>query len=931
MRPFARFVLLTATALSTLACPTLAGAQTTPPGQEAGNGQNTPATQQLPGDGSAGGAPAEPAAEAEEIVVVGQRLPGAVEGDVKPEVQLSPSEIRAYGASNIAELIAALSPLTDSGRGRGGGPVFLLNGRRIGSPREISSIPSEALVRVDILPPEAALAYGYGADQRVVNFVVRQRFRSLSVELADTVPTEGGTNAIRAEATLTQIRPSGRNNIEVEYNRQTPLLESERGLISTRGGQFDRLGNVTGIGGAQIDPALSALVGEPVTIAGVPVTAATAAPTLNDFVAGANDPNTTDITPFRTLRSASDSIEGNAVIARTLFGDIDTTFTVGSQLTDTTAQQGLAQATLTVPRSNPFSPFDSDVRLLRTLGEEALLAKSRTWEVNGAVSMNGTIPGNWRWSFNGNVERTERSGTTDRGFAIAPVQAALTAGDPGVNPFGPLLPLAPIIDTNREVRNALSGDAVVSGAAFRLPAGDVRTNIRLRANSSSIDSRSVRSGIEQVASRGRDEVTGRIGINVPIASDRENVLPFLGRLSFNAAGGVTELSDFSRLVEYSYGLNWDPVPILSIRASFAGDQNAPSQNQLAAPVIVTPNVVVFDFVRGESVAVTATTGGNPDLRADNRRSFSLGGNLRLLDANNTRIDVNMDYTRDRIDDPTQGFPAITAAIAQAFPERFTRDATGRLLAIDTRAVNFDRSERQELRTRISFNKSFPAPRGRGDDERWRQMVGQGQPGGEGPPRGDGGQQGQAGPRGEGGQRGPGGGFGGGGGGRFGGRGGGNSIGIDLTHTYRLAQTLLIREGLPELDLLNGDAQNSRGGSPRHEVRVQARGRYNGFNFRLEGNYAGPTFVNGGVAADGRLDFSSLTRFNAQAQVDLGQSFIARGERWARNARVSLNVTNLFNTRQRVTDANGEVPLTYQPGFVDPLGRTVSITLRKLFS
>jgi outer membrane receptor protein involved in Fe transport len=47
-------------------------------------------------------------------------------------------------------------------------------------------------------------------------------------------------------------------------------------------------------------------------------------------------------------------------------------------------------------------------------------------------------------------------------------------------------------------------------------------------------------------------------------------------------------------------------------------------------------------------------------------------------------------------------------------------------------------------------------------------------------------------------------------------------------------------------------------------------------------------------------------------------------------RVSLSVTNLFNRRQRVTDQTGEVPIGFQPAYLDPLGRTVRLSVRKLF-
>jgi hypothetical protein len=47
--------------------------------------------------------------------------------------------------------------------------------------------------------------------------------------------------------------------------------------------------------------------------------------------------------------------------------------------------------------------------------------------------------------------------------------------------------------------------------------------------------------------------------------------------------------------------------------------------------------------------------------------------------------------------------------------------------------------------------------------------------------------------------------------------------------------------------------------------------------------------------------------------------------------VRLEVRNLFNTKPRVRDAAGEMPFSYQPDLLDPLGRTVGFSIRKLFS
>jgi outer membrane cobalamin receptor len=118
--------------------------------------------------------PVDETGEEEDIVITGQRPRGSVVGDIPPENTLDARDVRATGATNINELLEALAPQIGSVRGRGGEqPVLLLNGQRISGFRELRDIPTEAIVRVEILPEEVALKYGYRADQKVVNIVLR--------------------------------------------------------------------------------------------------------------------------------------------------------------------------------------------------------------------------------------------------------------------------------------------------------------------------------------------------------------------------------------------------------------------------------------------------------------------------------------------------------------------------------------------------------------------------------------------------------------------------------------------------------------------------------------------------------------------------------------------------------------------------------------
>ena len=46
--------------------------------------------------------------------------------------------------------------------------------------------------------------------------------------------------------------------------------------------------------------------------------------------------------------------------------------------------------------------------------------------------------------------------------------------------------------------------------------------------------------------------------------------------------------------------------------------------------------------------------------------------------------------------------------------------------------------------------------------------------------------------------------------------------------------------------------------------------------------------------------------------------------------MTINVVNLFDQRIRVRGADGVTPLIYQSAYLDPAGRTITLSLRKLF-
>ncbi len=354
------------------------------------------------------------------------------------------------------------------------------------------------------------------------------------------------------------------------------------------------------------------------------------------------------------------------------------------------------------------------------------------------------------------------------------------------------------------------------------------------------------------------------------------------------------------------------------------------------------------------------------------------------------LNITANYTRTVTRNPIETFPAATAQIQAVFPDRFVRDDNGDLAEVDYRPVNFASEERSQLRWGINFTKAFgkpPPPPTREQIEQFRRQFaprraaqntpgqgaqgqgaqgqggegqggrppagqagapgpdgpapnfafgGPGDPGGGGPggppgPGGFGGPPGGGGFRGPGGPGGFGGGFGGGGGG---GRGGGQAPGriqFALYHTITFQDRMLVRTGGPVFDLLNGYPSGSGGGTSRHRIEAQAGVTWRGMGARASANWQSGTFISGAGSPASALNFSPLTSVDLRLFADFTQNraLILR-HKWLAGARVTLSVTNLLDAYEHVRDVTGATPISYQAAYLNPVGREVKLSVRKLF-
>lgn len=428
------------------------------------------------------------------------------------------------------------------------------------------------------------------------------------------------------------------------------------------------------------------------------------------------------------------------------------------------------------------------------------------------------------------------------------------------------------VDRTNSALNAGNLQLSLSGPVATLPAGLLIANVKAGFQYQGFASDDAFPGSPFARSNlVRTVRSASFNTSVPIANRDSQAWSRVGDLSATVNIAVDDVSNFGALLSQSYGLDWIPIKKIHFNSIFTDHQSAPTVQQVLAPPTFTPNVEMFDFITSETVFVTTIGGGAPNLRATDDRVASVGLSLGPFLGKTT---FSAHYEQNRIRDAVGTLPPLTADVEQAFPERFVRDADGTLIEVDNRSVNLQHQNLNDLKW--GFNAWFP----------------------------------------------------------FGASANGaapNRFEFSVFDTWYLRDDILIRDGIPRLDLLNGAPSNVSGGQPRHRVDARALIYKDGVGAVLSGTWHSATAVGtGDPLAPDTLSFSALGTLDLRTFADLGQLPMLREQPWAKGTRLSLLVLNLLDKRQTVLDSTGITPIAFLPGYLDPIGRTVWFTIRKVF-
>jgi iron complex outermembrane receptor protein len=229
------------------------------------------------------------------VVVTGTliRNPNLVSSS--PVTAVGEDEIDLQQANVAEELLRELPgavPSIGSAVNNGNGGASYVNLRGLGSNRNITlldgvrivpadlqgrvdlnNIPLALIQRVDVLTGGASTTYGADAVSGVVNFITRQDFAGVDINLSSQISEDGDGHIFRSDVTLGANFDDGRGNavLSLGYQEADPVFQGDRdygaNTISSFGGGLVGSGtsvpsrfSVPGQGTRQINPATGALV-----------------------------------------------------------------------------------------------------------------------------------------------------------------------------------------------------------------------------------------------------------------------------------------------------------------------------------------------------------------------------------------------------------------------------------------------------------------------------------------------------------------------------------------------------------------------------------------------------------------------------------------------------------------------------------------------
>lgn len=408
---------------------------------------------------------------------------------------------------------------------------------------------------------------------------------------------------------------------------------------------------------------------------------------------------------------------------------------------------------------------------------------------------------------------------------------------------------------------------------FKLPAGPVVVSLSTQASRSRTTAETA--GTRQVFPAYDVNLSGTLSIplwRAPSPGRSSVVARALGGMSASL-GGTLRQTDAGQGRGVNAGLAWVPLGKFRLTGNWSTSTDSLSDAQRFAPKYYGLPITVFDFATGQSAEVLPILGGTSDLRPPHFDRITLSALVGPFSPWNLAGSVALQQINAV--DSVGPLPAVTPELEQAFPDRFQRDANGRLTVIDQRPINFDSALTESLASNL--NATFLFGKAAANKRR-------------------------------------------------------GTLRVSINHNLQLRNVTTIYVGLPEMNRLVGDG----GGVPRHQIDLQLdgrRGRWgvntaarwrSGYRVRRDSGRDGSDDLL--VSPLGTIDFKLSYALERVLRPTKDNVVPRRGE----GVQLALEISNLFDTRPGGRLGDGRPAPGYGRDDQDPIGRAIRLTVRSRF-
>ena len=162
-------------------------------------------------------------ASSDEVIIVLGRRRGSARGNPLPLETVDEQQLKSAQGLSIDEVVGKLTQVGQTN------PLILVNGRPADTTISVGTLPSEAISRIEILPPATSAVYGEPVAGRVINIVLKSKFRTFQVNPLASLREGAEVPDLGLLLQHTNLADENQTVLTLNLRRNAPQFEYQAG------------------------------------------------------------------------------------------------------------------------------------------------------------------------------------------------------------------------------------------------------------------------------------------------------------------------------------------------------------------------------------------------------------------------------------------------------------------------------------------------------------------------------------------------------------------------------------------------------------------------------------------------------------------------------------------------------------------------------